>query len=62
MFWTDLARNGCEVLEAVRHNQYDIVLMDVQMPEMDGLTATRELRRTFPHRPPYVVAMTANAL
>jgi Amt family ammonium transporter len=62
----DLAANGHEALEAVQHRRYDLVLMDCQMPEMDGLTAAREIRRrealqeTSSHLP--IVALTANAL
>src|SRR5690606_31487793 len=59
----DVAANGLEVLDALRRQPYDLVLMDVQMPEMDGLTATRRLREEFPpERQPRVVAMTANAM
>ncbi len=56
----DIAANGLEVLEALNRQPYDVVLMDVQMPEMDGLEATRRLRAmSLPVR---VIAMTANAM
>ncbi|MFC2029397.1 GAF domain-containing protein [Chloroflexota bacterium] len=59
----DLAANGLEVLGALRRQVYDVVLMDVQMPEMDGLEATRTLRRELPEtQQPRVIAMTANAM
>jgi signal transduction histidine kinase/CheY-like chemotaxis protein len=61
-FVVDLAENGRIALDKVRATDYDIVLMDVQMPVMDGLTATQEIRKEerFEHLP--VVAMTANAM
>ncbi|KAA0256457.1 MAG: PAS domain S-box protein [Acidobacteria bacterium] len=59
----DVAGNGLEVLEAVRRQPYDVVLMDVQMPEMDGLEAARWLRKEWPEeKRPRLVAMTANAM
>ena len=60
----DLAENGLEALEKTDSGVYDLILMDVQMPEMDGLEATREIRKREAQRglsPTPVVAMTANA-
>jgi signal transduction histidine kinase/CheY-like chemotaxis protein len=59
----DLAANGLEVLDALKRQQYDLVLMDVQMPELDGLETTRTILDTLPaHKRPRIVAMTASAL
>ena len=57
----DEAHNGVQALECLTAKPYDVVLMDVQMPEMDGLDATRALRRMPIHPQPVVIAMTANA-
>ncbi|MBE9039522.1 response regulator [Oscillatoriales cyanobacterium LEGE 11467] len=59
----DIANNGLEVLEALHRKPYDLILMDLQMPKMDGLMATRQIKATrwkFPI--PRIVAMTANAM
>lgn len=62
-YYADVAGNGVEALAALTRTAYDIVLMDVQMPEMDGLEATREIHRRYkPSARPWIIGLTANTL
>lgn len=58
----DVAANGRETVNAVERQTYDVILMDVQMPEMDGLEATREIVARWPTDHPYIIGLTANAM
>jgi CheY-like chemotaxis protein len=57
----DVAHDGLQALERMHAKHYDVVLMDVQMPHMDGLTATRQVRATPDLQQPHIIALTANA-
>ncbi|MFN8387967.1 MAG: GAF domain-containing protein [Anaerolineales bacterium] len=58
----DVASNGLEAVESVARQKYDVVLMDVQMPEMDGLEATRQIISKWNQSHPRIIGLTANAL
>ncbi len=59
----DVVGNGIEAVEAVARQRYDVVFMDIQMPELDGVSATKQIREKIAaDKLPYIVAMTANAM
>jgi len=61
-YYADAVSNGHEVLQALRQVPYDIILMDCQMPEMDGYEVSRAIRQEQSGSRPYIIALTANAM
>lgn len=62
-YTADVVINGEKAVEAFGEHRYDIILMDINMPEMDGVEATQRIRADFPQQEqPYVIAVTANAM
>ena len=58
----DIAANGIEAIEALKRQDYDVILMDVNMPEMDGITATQKICQHWKTQRPHIIAVTANAM
>jgi len=58
----DVVSNGYETIQAMLRQTYDVVLMDIQMPKMDGIEATTKIREQFGENRPWIIALTANAL
>ena len=58
----DVVSSGVEVLQALKQRQYDVILMDMRMPALDGIEATRQIRQLPQHQGTWIIAMTANAM
>ncbi len=60
-YQADLATNGIEAVQALEHRFYNIVLMDIQMPQMDGLEATKIIRQRWPQSPSIIVVTSLSS-
>ena len=58
----DIVANGQEAINALKHIPYDVILMDMMMPDMDGIEATHRIRENLKGHQPYIIALTANAM
>ncbi len=61
-YCADISANGREALNALENGLYDLILMDIQMPEMDGIEATKRIREIWPNKRIKIIATTAHAL
>ena len=61
-YQVDVANNGVEALKMMKKTNYKLIFMDLQMPLMDGLTTTVKIREQYANDPPYIIALTANAM
>lgn len=61
-YHADLAANGLEALKSMEQRHYDVIFMDIQMPEMDGIEATRRIRAIWKNKRVKIIAITAHAL
>lgn len=61
-YHVDVVANGLEALQALEHQSYDLILMDIMMPELDGLEATKAIRQRLPVNGPCIIAVTAHAM
>jgi CheY-like chemotaxis protein len=63
-FRADVASDGLEAMEAVQRQHYDVLLLDVQMPQLDGIEVARRIHERWPERRdrPWMIAITANAM